>query len=483
LINALLPDPAFATDAVGTGDPPALRLYVNGTLLTQTAAVPPALQAASVSKYLPITAGVGDAGTLTFSVQADQGAGNDGGAPLMLTANPITVTAGMHYTVMAVGILDNGPTLIVAQEDFATPTCSQVVLRLVNADSDSVTPKQFNLDQSATPAATLAWFTVSADVVAPLSTQAVAVVANKLGPTGQAPFTLPPNTLAAGRSYFVIDTGEATRVVDDGRSQGLLIVPAGDDTPATWVKRDPLVYFVHASPPPTPSPLTIFEGANQLAINLQYASKLTYADLPPGTGVTLQFVGANGGATDGGVTDGGTSVVLDNQNTGPLVPGAIYLGGLVGMTGAAAPAQLKLNVWRIQPQLMGTLNNATPYATFINASATAPAVDFGYWGTDSTGAQVPPFVGVFTNVPYLSATPSSIFPAQNVAGMEWLGVQMAGTPSTNRAGSRTLRTVWYTAVLLGDWTSKDPLSMSQVAFYSNFGAIPTNPVFLPVPSP
>ncbi|KYG00071.1 hypothetical protein BE20_56980 [Sorangium cellulosum] len=459
---------------MGDGDPPALRLHVNGAPVPDIEAVSPGMVAASVTRYARVTAGA-----ITFSAQSD-GAG--AGDALTISADPMTIAAGARYTIVAVGILgtadETAPRLLIMEEKFTTPSCNEAALRFVNVDSNSWNPKSFYIDRSATAAAALDWFSASAPegLLVPLSTRSITVTAPRaFGPTGQAPFTLPAASLVAGRSYFVIETGQPTRVVDDARAHGLLIVPAGDDSPAVFVKRDPLVYLFHASLPPTPSPLEVYSGTERIAINLSYAQAPTYTDLPPGES-TLSLVAPDSGAGEGGPGD---SVVVDRQRTGPLDPGTIYLGGLLGTTGETGDKALQLKLWKVQPDMPGTLT--TSRAMLINASATAPSADLGHWSIHEDGTRGDTFTPVLTGVAYASASASTgvEFVAPRAADREWFGVRSA---DAIRSFSGSLPTHWYTAVLLGDWGSSDPATSAQIVFLSNFGAFPAALPW-PLPSP
>ncbi|AUX29786.1 MULTISPECIES: DUF4397 domain-containing protein [Sorangium] len=477
-INALLPN--RQNTPVGAGDPPALRLYVNGAPVSDIEAVSPSRVAASVTKYAKVTAGA-----ITFSAQSDDGTGGAGDA-LTISADPLTVAPGARYTIAAIGILgttstSSKPRLLIAEEKFTTPSCSEVALRFVSADSNSATPKSFYIDRSATAAADLGWFTASAPegLLVPLSTRAITVTASRsFGPTGQAPFSLSAASLTGGRSYFVIETGEPTRVANDARAHGLLVVPAGDDSPAVFVRRDPLVYLFHASPPPTPSSLVVYSGAERIAINLRYAQVPTYTDLPPGES-TLSLVAPGSGTGEGGAGD---AVVVDGQRTSPLDAGAIYLGGLLGTTGETGDKALQLKLWRVQPDLTGTFT--TPRVLLINASAKAPSVDLGYWSVNADGTRGDTFTPVLTDVAYASASAITgvDFVPPRAADQQWLGVRPAGSADAIRSVMKTLPTNWYAAVLLGDWTSSDPASAAQLMFVRSFGIVPAaTQVTLPSP--
>ncbi|XXY46730.1 DUF4397 domain-containing protein [Sorangium sp. So ce269] len=461
-INALLSN---VSGPIGLADPPALRFHVGGEPVPDLGEVSAGDAAASVTKYAKI-----EAGAVTFSARSAEG--------LTISADPLTVRSGARYTVIAVGILDQTdttkPHLLVAEENFATPECDEVALRFVNADFNTFNPKSFYVDRSATAAAALDGFSASDEegVVAPLATRSITVTAPiAFGPTGQAPFSIPPGSLAAGRSYFVIETGEPTRVLDDRRAHGLLIVPAGDDAPAVWVKRDPLVYLFHASPPPTPSNLNVVSGTEQVAINLKYAEPPTYTDLPP-EGATLALVDAS--SED--------AVVVGDQATGPLDPGGIYLGGLIGTAGGTGDDAQQLKLWKIQPSLDGTFT--VPRVMMINASTTAPAVDLGHWSVNEDGTRGDTFTAVLTGIAYgsASATTGVDFAAPSAAGAQWLGVQPTGSPDAIRSASGPLQTLWYTAVLMGDWSSTDPASAAQLVLFRNFGST-TSATPLPLPRP
>ncbi|WP_437757743.1 DUF4397 domain-containing protein [Sorangium sp. So ce1389] len=476
-INALLPN--RTSFPVGLGDPPALRLYVNGAPVPDIEAVSPGRVAASVTRYAKVTAGA-----ITFSALSDDGTSGGAGNELTIAADPLTVAPGTRYTIMAIGILGTtsptAPQLLIAEEKFTMPSCGEVALRFVNADSNSGPPKSFYVDRSATTAMALDEFTAGAPegLVVPLSTRSITVTASSnFGPTGQAPFSLAAASLVGGRSYFVIETGEPTRVVADARAHGLLVVPAGDDSPAVFIKRDPLVYLFHASPPPTPSPLEVYSGTERIAINLRYAQAPTYTDLPPGESMLSVVAPGSGGGGGSGDT-----VVVGAQPTGPLEPGAIYLGGLLGITGETGDKAPQLKLWKVQPDLPETVT--TTRVMLINASATAPAVDLGHWSVNEDGTRGDAFTPVLTDVAYASASANTgvDFAVPSAAGQQWVGVRPAGSADAIRDLSTFLSTSWYTAILLGDFASSDPASAAQLMFVRNFGIVP-EAVPWPLPGP
>ncbi|HWL89381.1 MAG TPA: DUF4397 domain-containing protein [Polyangiaceae bacterium] len=476
LVNLLLA--RNVQQPVGQGDPPAVRLYVNGTAVSDLGTVPGGRGPLSVTKYAKVAAGA-----ITFSVQAT---GADGGVSYTLPTDVLDVPSGARLTIFAVGSpgqTDEGKAkLVIVREDFPAVQCGQVALRFVNADFDWGTgPDSFVVDHAAQAAANLSLGQVSdaAGLVAPVTTKSI-VVTNSYpqleGPTGQAPFTVPASVLARGRSYFVISAGEQFRVADDERNQGLLLLPVGDDTQATWIKRDPIAYLFHAAPPSTPPTLQVQSGGQTLAINLDYGQIPTYTDLPL-SGAQLDFVPV---VPDAGV-DGGGGAVLEHQDTGPLDPGGVYVVGLLG-SGAGAGAQpLQMKLWKIQPDFYFGSNLNYPRVVAINAALSAPTADVGYWSVDNGGTKGNTFTPVFAGIAYGAISDSSgvDIKAPQVSGAQWLGAQLAGQPATNRATRGTLSAGWQLAVLLGDWSASSGASSANLVFMG-FSSSETS---FPLPAP
>jgi len=501
-VNLLMPVNSGA--AVNQGPGRALRLsatYADSTVLSNFPVVPAGTGPASVTPYAKIPAG-----NITFAAQ-ENSAGGDGGAAFKFSATVQTVPAGARLTVVAIGRPElTGPAVyraklvILDESKMSTPTCSQVGLRFLNADDATLTDS-FTLGSSTTPAAEVPRLAVGPEtgVVAPLATEAISVTSTSspayFGPTGQAPFTIPSGVLAAGRSYFVASVGETYRFSDDERTHGLLVIPVGDETPARFIKRDPLLFFFHASPPSTPSELEVRSGGAKLAIGLKYAETPTYADLRP-SGTTLQFVQpAPSPGGDGGVDAGGAPItVLDNQATGPLDPGGVYFSSLLGLSDGAGEQQLQFKSWKLRPSPAYTVianpnepGDAGPYSgplvALVQASPSAGAVDVGYWSVNPGGSKGSQFTAKFTNVPYGSlSAPEGIrfFPDWDVQA--WFGAQATGNASTNRANAGSqLGASWYTAVLVGDWNATDAARAAKLVFL-NLSA-PSTELTIPLPHP
>ncbi|WP_394838723.1 hypothetical protein LVJ94_17680 [Pendulispora rubella] len=462
-VNLLMPVNSGA--AVDQAPGYALRLnasYANSTVVSNFPVVPAGTGPVSVTPYAKIPAG-----DITFAAQ-ENAAGPDGGAGFKVAATVQTFAPGARITIVAVGKPRvTGPTatraklLILDESKLSAPTCSQVGLRFLNADDATLTDS-FMLGSSTTAAADVPKLAAGAEtgVVAPLATGAMSVTASTpayFGPTGQAPFSIPSGVLAAGRSYFVASVGETYRFSDDERTHGLLVIPVGDETPARFIKRDPLMFFFHASPPSTPSELEVHSGGARLAIGLKYAASPTYADLRPG-GATLQFI-QPASSSDAGAP----RTVLDTQPTGALDPGGIYFTSLMGLANGTGEQQLRFKSWKLRPRpafgILGTPSDpySGPVVAFVQASPTASAVDVGYWSVNAGGGKGSTFTSPLTNIPYggASALEGVKFPVTWDV-QSWYGAQGTGNAGTNRASSGTqLGARWYTAVLVGDWNATD----------------------------
>ncbi|WP_394820729.1 DUF4397 domain-containing protein [Pendulispora albinea] len=471
LVNVLL-----ATNQglpIGQLDAPAIRLYANGAVIPNLDPAAPGKGAPSVTKYAKITAG-----DVTFSAK-DDGA-SDASAAVDIRTHPVAVAPGARLTIFAIGRAgssEGSPSLVIAEEKFDRPRCGEVKLRFLNADYGA-TIDSFAIGSGDDSSAALKLGESSNEkgVTAPAAAKSILLTTadpGVVGPTKRAPFTVPASVLGGGgRSYFVVSVGEPARWADDERTHALLLVPAGDDTPATLVKRDPLAYIFHASPPPTPGLLEVQSGKD-IAANLKYGAKSTYLDVAPG-GATLKFVDPAGTPVDGGAdggdagTSGAGAAVLDNQSTGPLEPGGIYVGAIMGFSGSTGAEQLRSKFWKVRAT-PGFISSTAPRSIVIHASPNAPAVDVGYWNTKSDGKRGDDFTPKFTNIAYgetsdLAGTVFAI-PQNGTLLQRWVGVQPTGDQASNRANVATGNPLDVNvAILMGDWNDKDPKRNAQLAF-------------------
>jgi hypothetical protein len=473
---------ALATPANPAAYPPMwLRPLANGVPLLKQA-IPPQSDSASVSEYVRL-----EPGDVTFGYELEPSAtDSEDGARRLREALPVHVGPYERYTVLAVGddIVETfeAKQIVVIQEQRQETPCDRARLQFVWADSSAApgitaTIPSFFVPGNTSPAAVASFGAASpigtVEVPVDMPSLTITIPAGVyLGRTEQAPFSLPPGALIGGRSYLVLTTGTLQAIMPQ-RSYRLTLVSAdGGEASSRTIYRDPMVTFVHASPPPTPAKLEVHSELSRVAINLEYpptaaglAGGITVADLPPGE-ARLSFLDA----TDAGR---GTRVLAD-QATGDLSPGAFYLMLLEGLseaTGAAArPLQTRL--YRIDPLEQALLNQKpATQVVFFHASPTAPTLDLGYIADGRDLAES--FVAVHSSIEYGTSTELGAidFPAPRVI-LGGLSVNVgalreSGTALTRGWSAGTV-TTFRLLVLGGDWQAVDGAAASRLIEIASF---------------
>jgi hypothetical protein len=473
---------ALANQADLEAYPPMwLRPLANGVPLVKDS-IPPQSNSASVSEYVRLAPG-----DVTFGYELERFATDSEDRERRLReALPVSVGTNERYTFLAVGdgiaqTFESKQIVVIKEERLQTP-CDQARLQFVWADSSAAPGITATLPSLFVPGSTTPVAVASFGAASPIGTVEVPADAPSLtvtipegtylGRTEQAPFSLAPGTLIGGRSYLVLTAGTLQAVLPE-RSYRLMIVSAdGGAASFATVYRDPMVTFVHASPAPTPAKLEVHSGLGRVAINLEYpptaaglAGGITVADLPPGEARLSFFDSSDAGR--------GT-LVLGDQATGELSPGAFYLMLLEGLSGVpgAAPPGLQTRLHRIEPLEQALLNEkVATQVVFFHASATAPTLDLGYIadGSDVAGS----FVAVQSSIGYGTSTELGAvdLPAPRVilGGLSVnVGALRESGTSLARGWSAGAVTTFRLLVLGGDWQAADGAAASRLVEIGSF---------------
>jgi hypothetical protein len=327
----------------------------------------------------------------------------------------------------------------------------------------------------------------SADPVAdgifvPVSTRRVLVTgtpAFQPSQSGRLFFSVPEQTLTAGRGYYFVTAGDDRRTLGDEGSPALLIITAGRDT-SVRLKRDPLVYFFNGLLPASGSTLgslEVFSETEQrvIAAALNFATAPVIGELPATTASTLT------------VNPTGQPRVILQSQAGPLEPGQRYLAALCGRDGAA-------------PQLSVVRDEFVPEAApsgfvrFVHCTPSAPsAVDSGYYTLQGDGMSRGTFTSVSdglafgavsspgTGIAFATPTPPVVTPEVG-SPYVWYGVRATsgGSPIERHVRGPPLAAPNF-LVLVGEWSDSLTFRLLNVRTNAWGAGTPLDPTFSALP--
>jgi hypothetical protein len=211
-----------------------------------------------------------------------------------------------------------------------------------------------------------------------------------------------PNIIPAGSEVLVVATGEVSKTPGD--DAGFSLLAAFADGSTAWIRQNPMVYALHASPE-APA-VDVYAGQAELIDNLEYGALSAGIQVPPGN-YDLDFFVAEAGATP-------------RPDGDPAVTGATWVleAGRRYLAVATGPLD--------DFQLLGIADDFAGDATtgtlrVVHASAGAPAVDIGTFTGD--GLDTP----LVSNLAFSSAASDDLVLAPAAYD---IGVAAAGTTDT-----------------------------------------------------
>lgn len=284
--------------------------------------------------------------------------------PIVYKTGALTVPDGAMISAVAAGLLgstdaDSSFRLLPVVEEFGMVPGGQVLVRAIHAGSDapSVDLDVGNDDPSKPEVNELARFadTGKAGVALPANTAlAIGIAKNKSRVTA---FTTPK--LPAGGQLLVIATGLLGKL---GRERdGFALLAIGPNGSVGFIKQDPIVYALHASPD-APA-VDGFVGTAEIFDNLSFGQISKPIQVQPGE-YTIDFYGT----TPGAVRPDGKPAA--KGNTGNLAAGERYLAEASGFLGQGSF------------QLLGyregfDIKEDKAVLRAVHGSPDAPAVDIG----------------------------------------------------------------------------------------------------------
>lgn len=385
----------------GSPDAPAVDVYVAGA----TAPVIKGLGFGDTSEYLTIPPGSYD-----LELRASPSSASD---PVAYATGNIDIVEGKKITAIAAGLLasdaDSSKFRVLAIEEAFGPAGSgNAIVRVVHAGADapSVGIDLHNDDPSSPEVTGLDRFTSSDAAGIILSAGEALQIGIAAGGQRVTAFTTP--ALPEGAQLFVIATGLTSRLARD--NDGLSLLAVGPDGTVGFIRQNPLVYALHASPN-APQVDAFLEDA-ELIGNLAFGQLAGPLQVPPGD-YSLDFFAATSGTTRPSGSPAATA------STGTLAAGERYLTIATGLVGS------NTNGFQLASYAEGFDRTSTSEARLrlVHSSPDAPAVDVGILNVENVVNPV-----LIPNVSFPEASGAEGLSAG--IGTLPLGVTPAGSNST-----------------------------------------------------
>jgi hypothetical protein len=342
--------------------------------------------------------------------------------PVVYTTDAMLMRANEKLTAIAAGIFgsqDNGDKfrVLALEEGFGAAGSGNAIVRVVHcgADAPSVGIDLDNDDPSSPEITGLDRFTDTGKTGFPLTANhanAIGIDANGQRITA---FTTP--NLPEGAELFVIATGLTKKLAR--QSDGFALLAVGPDGTVGFVKQDPIVYALHASPD-APA-VDAFVGAAELVDGISFGQISAPAQVQPGA-YTLDFFAHSASGTRPSTPPAASA------KTGSLAAGERYLAVATGfLADGSQPTGFHLEGYAEGFALDDTTNARL---RVVHSSPDAPPVDIGVLNVEHV---VQPVL-----VPDLSYGEASALDGLSVsAGTVPIGVAPAGSDQTVVAAIHT----------------------------------------------
>ncbi len=355
------PGPGMAMVRVihASADAPNVDVYVKG----QDAPVVTALAYGTTSAWLEVPKG-----SYTFEVRAAPSTVTD---PVAYVTSALAIGDGAMVSAVAAGLLASSDeasafrVLPLLEEFFPVPA-GKVRVRAVHAGADApaVDLDVGNDNPAIAEVPELARFqdTGAAGIALPANT-ALALGIAKTGARVTS-FTTPP--MKDGGQALLIATGLLS--ASASQTQGFSLLAIGTNGSLGFIKQDPLVYALHASP--DAPRVDIFAGTKELVSNLGFGELSAPLRVAPGE-TSLAFYGTAPGAALPAGAPAATAT------TGALERGERYLAVATGFLGSAEHGRgFRLQGFRDEfPTTSDVIGAARLRA--VHLSPDAAAVDIG----------------------------------------------------------------------------------------------------------
>lgn len=363
----IVPQPLVPTTARlrlvhASSDAPAFDVYVAG----QQDPVMRSLKYGDASAYLSLPAG-----NYTFEMRA---AGSIRQSQVLYTTETYTLNDNARLTAVATGLVNTSENdarfRVLPYFESTAVGSTRALARFIHASPDAPTVS-IDIDNDDPRRAEVQ--SISRFMSTPES--AVALPAGRNVSLGlvaygnrYTSFTTP--ILETGSQLFVIAVGRMSQLAR--ATDGLSLLVVGPSGSLGFIKQDPAVYMMNASPD-APSLDYFFQGY-QLVNSLSYGELSSMHQMPPSNGTALDVLPAGYGASCNNTYNGTYGARVQTQ---PLLAGERYLlvtSGFYNATYNYGSQQLQVLTMR---EGFDIVADGRARIRVVNASPDAPAIDVG----------------------------------------------------------------------------------------------------------
>ncbi|NUP08725.1 MAG: DUF4397 domain-containing protein [Polyangiaceae bacterium] len=336
-----------------SADAPAVDIWVKGG----ASPIASALAYGDASAWLEV-----DPGTYDVEIKASPSTAAD---PAVYSTGGIELAEGDKVSAVAAGLLASTADstkfrVLPIREEFSPAGSGNAILRVVHASADAPTVAidLHDDDPSAPEITNIDRFTSTPEAGFPLTAGAALQIGIDAGGSRVTAFTTP--ALPEGAEILVIATGLVAEPANE--SDGFALLAIGPEGALGFVRQNPVVYALHASPN-APS-VDLYAGSAALAKGLSFGNLAGPVRVPPAT-YTIDFRAAGSSAD---------SPPAVSASTGALEAGNQYLTVATGLLGGAGEQAFRL------VSMADAFDRSKPESALVrvaHASPDAPMVDLG----------------------------------------------------------------------------------------------------------
>lgn len=346
------PQPGMAMIRVvhASSDAPSVDIWVKGG----TAPLAAGLQYGDATDWVEV-----EMGTYDLEIKASPSTAD---SPAAFEVNGLTLDDGEMVSAVAAGLLGSSADsskfrVLPIREEFAPAGSGNAILRVVHAgpDAPSVGIDLHDDDPSSPELTNIDRFTSTDEAGFALTAGEklqIGIAANGSKVTA---FTTPE--LPESAEILVIATGLVAEAGDD--ADGFALLAIGPEGSLGFIKQNPLVYALHASP--NAPAVDLYAGAAQLAGGLEFGNLAGPVQVPPGNyDIDFRAAGADP-----------SSAPAATAKTGDLAAGGSYLSIATGFLGAQSFQLVSV------AQRFADVSKDDALVRVVHGSPDAPAVDLG----------------------------------------------------------------------------------------------------------
>jgi hypothetical protein len=334
-----------------SSDAPAVDIWANGAPLVEN------IQFGDASEWINVPPGSYD-----LEIKA---AGSSVSEPAVYTVNGLVLVEGEKVSAIAAGLLTSTADsskfrVLPVREEFAPAGSGNAILRVIHASPDAPTVgiDLHNDDPSSPELSNIDRFGTTAEAGFPLTAGEALQIGIAAGGSTVTAFTTPE--LPEGAEILVIATGLVGEKADE--ADGFSLLAIGPTGALGFVKQNPFVYALHASP--NAPAVDLYAGDAKLAGGLSFGNLAGPVQVPP-SDYKIDFRAAGADPT---------SAPAASAQTGAIAAGGTYLSIATGFLGGTGAESFRLV--SLQEQFAdGSPDSAL--GRVVHGSPDAPKVDLG----------------------------------------------------------------------------------------------------------